>query len=82
MLKIMKKTKKMVATEKNKKERASQKVEKKHVKVVIKEGIMAHLTPPPFPNALKGKKKVNHSPEIFEVLNQVKVNIPLLDMIK
>ena len=76
------KTKKMVATEKNKKERASQKVEKKPVKVVIKEGIMARLTPPLFPNALKGKKKVNHSPEIFEVLNQVKVNIPLLDMIK
>ena len=57
-------------------------MEKKPTKVVIKEGIMAHLTPPRFPNALKGKKKVNHSLEIFEVLNQVKVNIPLLDMIK
>ena len=43
---------------------------------------MAHLTPPPFPNAFKGKRKASHSPKIFELLKQVKVNILLLDMIK
>ena len=37
---------------------------------------MEHLTPPPFPNSLKGKKKASHFPEIFETLKQVKVNIP------
>ena len=43
---------------------------------------MEHLTPPPFPNGIKGKTKASHSPEIFEILKQVKVNIPLLDIIK
>ena len=38
--------------------------------------------PPPFPQALKGKKKAINQVEILEVLRQVKVNIPLLDMIK
>ena len=38
--------------------------------------------PPPFPQALwKEKNSVNQT-EILEVLRQVKVNIPLLDMIK
>ncbi|RVW62968.1 Retrovirus-related Pol polyprotein from transposon 297 [Vitis vinifera] len=36
----------------------------------------------PFPQALHGKKEVKNSSEILEVLRQVKVNIPLLDMIK
>ena len=37
---------------------------------------------PPFPQALKnGKNSVNQT-EILEVLRQVKVNIPLLEMIK
>ena len=41
-----------------------------------------HSVSPPFPQALKkGKKSVNQT-EILEVLRQVKVNIPLLDMIK
>ena len=35
----------------------------------------------PFPKALQSKKVVNNAPENFEVLKQVKVNIPLLDMI-
>ncbi|RVW62212.1 hypothetical protein CK203_061628 [Vitis vinifera] len=35
-----------------------------------------------FPQALHGKKGTNNASEIFEVLRQVKVNIPLLDMIK
>ena len=38
--------------------------------------------PPPFPQALKGKKKASNLTKILEVLRQVKVNIPLLDMIK
>ena len=38
--------------------------------------------PPHFPQALRGKKGVNNPTEIFEVLRQVKVNIPLRDMIK
>ena len=43
---------------------------------------MKKSTPPPFPKALKGKKKAINHAEILEVLRQVKVNIPLLDMIK
>ena len=39
-------------------------------------------TPPLFPQALHGKKGINNASEILEVLRQVKVNIPLLDMIK
>ncbi|XP_059597281.1 uncharacterized protein LOC132254785, partial [Vitis vinifera] len=40
------------------------------------------LLAPPFPKAFQSKKVVNNAPEIFEVLKQVKVNIPLLDMIR
>ena len=43
---------------------------------------MKKAMPPPFPQALKGKKKIPNQAEIWEVLRQVKVNIPLLDMIK
>ena len=43
---------------------------------------MKQSTPPPFSQALKGKKKAINQAEILEVLRQVKVNIPLLDMIK
>ena len=39
-------------------------------------------TPPPFPQALRNKKKAINQTEILEVLRQVKVNIPLLNMIK
>ena len=38
--------------------------------------------PPPFPLALRKKKNSVNKTEILEVLRQVKVNIPLLDMIK
>ena len=51
-------------------------------KILIKEDMMKKSMPPPFPQALKGKKGVNNPTKIFEVLRQVKVNIPLLDMIK
>ena len=51
-------------------------------KIIIKEDAMKKSTPPPFPQALKIKKKAINQAEILEVLRQVKVNIPLLDMIK
>ena len=38
--------------------------------------------PPQLPQALRGKKKIPNQAEIWEVLRQVKVNIPLLYMIK
>ena len=50
--------------------------------VVAKENVVKNSTPPPFPQALKAKKKAINQVEILEVLRQVKVNIPLLDMIK
>ena len=51
-------------------------------KMVIKEDEVKKSTPPPFPQALKRKKKAINQVEILEVLRQVKVNIPLQDMIK
>ena len=45
------------------------------------EMIKKHM-PPPLPQALHGKKGINNASKILEVLRQVKVNIPLLDMIK
>ena len=41
-----------------------------------------HNVLPPFPQALRKRKKSVNQTEILEVLWQVKVNIPLLDMIK
>ena len=38
--------------------------------------------PPPFPQVFRKKKKNFNQKEMLEVLWQVKVNIPLLDMIK
>ena len=38
--------------------------------------------PPPFPQALRKKKNSVNQKEMLEVLRQVKVNIPLLNMIK
>ena len=40
------------------------------------------LLSPHFPKTLQLRNVVNNATEIFEVLKQVKVNIPLLDMIK
>ncbi|RVW82209.1 hypothetical protein CK203_050782 [Vitis vinifera] len=51
-------------------------------KELIKEELMKKRTSPPFPHALHGKKGIKNASEILEVLSQVKVNIPLLDMIK
>ena len=49
---------------------------------MIKLTTVKNSTPPPFPQALKAKKKAINQAEMLEVLKQVKVNIPLLDMIK
>ncbi|XP_059589981.1 uncharacterized protein LOC100259837 [Vitis vinifera] len=46
------------------------------------KNMMKKHMPPPFPQALHGKKGTNNTSENFEVFRQVKVNIPLLDMIK
>ncbi|RVW74551.1 Retrovirus-related Pol polyprotein from transposon opus [Vitis vinifera] len=51
-------------------------------KELIKEELMKKRTSPPFSQALHGKKEIKNASEILEVLSQVKVNIPLLDMIK
>ena len=37
-------------------------------RIVIKEDMMKKSMPPPFPQALRGKKGVNNPTEIFEVL--------------
>ena len=56
--------------------------------IIIKEDSMKESMPPPppppplFPQALRDKKKASKQEGILEVLRQVKVNIPLLDMIK
>ena len=42
---------------------------------------MKYRIPPPFPQAMRGKKKATQQAGIIEVLRQVKVNIPLLDLI-
>ena len=60
--------------------REEEKVEPEHI--FIKEDLMKKIMPPPFPQALRGKKKASKQAGILEVLRQVKVNIPLLDMIK
>ena len=52
-------------------------------RIIIREDSMKKNMPPPFPQALRGKKnEITNQTKIWEVLRQVKVNIPLLDMIK
>ena len=63
-------------------EKADQEKEMESDQIIIKEDSMKKSMPPPFPQALKGKKKASKQVEILEVLRQEKVNIPLLDMIK
>ena len=50
--------------------------------ILLKEDSMKCRIPPPFPQVLRGKKKASQQAGILEVLRQVKVNIPLLDIIK
>ncbi|RVW11815.1 Transposon Tf2-11 polyprotein [Vitis vinifera] len=68
--------------EKSGKKNASKSSIEEEPRIVIKEDMMKKHMPPPFPQALHGKKEIKNSSEILEVLRQVKVNIPLLDMIK
>ena len=51
-------------------------------RVIISEDSVKKNMPSPFPQALRSKKKIPNQTEIWDVLKQVKVNIPLLDMIK
>ena len=62
------------------KTREKEDVKPKHI--MINEDSMKKSMPPPFPQALRGKKNPSKQEGILEVLRQVKVNIPLLDMIK
>ena len=50
--------------------------------ILLEKDSMKYRIPPPFPQALRGKKKATQQAGILEVLRQVKVNIPLLDLIK
>ena len=50
--------------------------------ILLKENSMKCSIPPPFPQELRGKKKASQQAGILEVIRQVKVNIPLLDIIK
>ncbi|RVW63744.1 hypothetical protein CK203_052764 [Vitis vinifera] len=68
--------------EKSGKKNASDSSIEEEPRIVIKEDMMKKHMPPSFPQALHGKKGIKNSSEILEVLRQVKVNIPLLDMIK
>ena len=63
-------------------EEAKEEKNREPKRIMIKEDMMKKSTPLPFPQALKEKKKVKNQTEILEVLRQVKVNIPLLDMFK
>ena len=45
-------------------------VEPEHI--IIKEDSMKKSMPPPFPQALKGKKKASNQTEFLEVLRQVR----------
>ena len=49
--------------------------------ILLEEDSMKYRIPPHFPQALRGKKKATQQAGILEVLRQVKVNIPLLDLI-
>ena len=62
------------------KTREQEEVEPEHI--FIKEDTMKKSMPPPFSQALQGKKKASKQEGILEVLRKVKVNIPLLDMVK
>ena len=49
--------------------------------ILLEEDTMKYHIPPLFPQALRGKKKETQQAGMLEVLRQVKVNIPLLDLI-
>ena len=74
--------KRTIKREKPNEEEALKKQTKEPERIIIKEGNYSHLRPPPFPSALRGKKKKKDDSHIIEALKQVKVNIPILDVIK
>ena len=59
--------------------RQGEEIQSEHI--LLEEDSMKYRIPPPFPQALRGKKKATQQAGILEVLRQVKVNIPLLDLI-
>ena len=59
--------------------RQGEKMQPEHI--LLEEDTMKYRIPPPFPQALRGKKKETQQAVILEVLRQLKVNIPLLDLI-
>ena len=63
-------------------EETSKEHEAEPERVIISEDSMKHCVPPLFPQVLRSKKKASQQACILEVLRQVKVNIPLLDIIK
>ena len=60
--------------------RKGEEMEPEHI--FLKEDSMKHCMPPSFPQALRSKKKASQQAGNLEVLRHVKVNIPLLDIIK
>ena len=48
----------------------------------LEEDKATHICPPPYPQRLRTPKKVNNHYEIYELFKQVKLNIPLVDVIK
>ena len=65
-----------------KKEDLEANVNEKPERTINQEEMIKKHMPPPFPQALHGKRGINNASKILEVLREVKVNIPLLDMIK
>ena len=59
--------------------RQGEKMQPEHI--LLEDDTKKYHIPPPFPQALRGKKKETQQAEMLEVLRQVKVNIPLLDLI-
>ena len=62
-------------------EESRQGEEKQSEHIPLEEDTRKYHIPPPFPQALRGKKKETQQAGMPEVLRQVKVNIPLLDLI-
>ncbi|RVW29163.1 hypothetical protein CK203_098488 [Vitis vinifera] len=68
--------------EKSGKKSASKSSIEEEPRIVIKEDMMKKHMPPLFLKLYMERREIKNSSEILEVLRQVKVNIPLLDMIK
>ena len=57
--------------------RVRKKLEPEHYKEKTNSPIVL-----PFPHAMTNQRKVNHDSKIFKIFKEVKINIPLLDVIK